>query len=103
MAARIKSVGSGFDEFLQADGLLEEASAIAMKRVIAIKRVIAWQLAQAMNAKGLSKFSMAKRMGSSRAHLDRILDASDPGLTLATLSKAARAVGCRVKVEFDAA
>ena len=45
MAARIKSVGSGFDEFLQADGLLEEASAIAMKRVIAIKRVIAWQLA----------------------------------------------------------
>lgn len=97
MAARIKSVGSGFDEFLQADGLLEEASAIAMKRVIA------WQLAQAMKAKGLSKFSMAKRMGTSRAHLDRILDASDPGLTLATLSKAARAVGCRVKVEFDAA
>lgn len=96
MAARIKSVGSGFDEFLQADGLLEEASAIAMKRVIA------WQLAQAMKAKGLSKFSMAKRMGTSRAHLDRILDASDPGLTLATLSKAARAVGCRVKVEFDA-
>ena len=56
-----------------------------------------------MKAKGLSKFSMAKRMGTSRAHLDRILDASDPGLTLATLSKAARAVGCRVKVEFDAA
>jgi len=97
MAARTKSVGSSFDEFLEADGLLEEASAIA------IKRVIAWQLAQAIKAKGLTKLAMAKRMGTSRSHLDRILDASDPGLTLETLTKAARAVGCRVKVELDAA
>jgi len=97
MAARTKSVGSSFDEFLEADGLLEEASAIA------IKRVIAWQLAQAIKAKGLTKLAMAKRMGTSRSHLDRILDSSDPGLTLETLTKAARAVGCRVKVELDAA
>jgi len=97
MAARTKSVGSSFDEFLEADGLLEEASAIA------IKRVIAWQLAQAIKAKGLTKLAMAKRMGTSRSHLDRILDASDPGLTLETLTKATRAVGCRVKVELDAA
>lgn len=91
-----KPVGSNFNDFLAEDGLLEEASAIA------IKRVIAWQLAQAMKAKGLSKLAMAKRMGTSRSHLDRILDATDTGLTLETLSKAANAVGCQVTVALTA-
>lgn len=65
-----------------------------------MKRVIAWQLSQAMKAKGVSKLAMAKRMGTSRSHLDRILDATDPGLTLETLSKAAQAVGCHVRIEL---
>lgn len=94
MSSKQSVIGSSFDEFLEADGTLEESSAIAMKRVIA------WQLAQAMKAKGLSKLAVAKRMGTSRSHLDRILDATDAGLTLETLSKAAKAVGCQVRVEL---
>jgi antitoxin HicB len=68
----------------------------------AVKRVIAWQLMQAMKAQWLSKLAMARRMGTSRSHLDSILDARDPGMTLETLSKAARAVGCRVRIELPA-
>lgn len=94
MTTKRDAVGSSFDSLLEADGLLEEVGAAAMKRVIA------WQPAQAMNAKGLSKLAMAKRMGTSRSQPDRILDATDPGLTLETLSKAAQAVGCRVRIEL---
>ena len=94
MATKTDPLGSSFDSFLEEDGLLEEVNAAAMKRVIA------WQLSQAMKAKGLSKLAMAKRMGTSRSHLDRILDATDPGLTLETLSKAAQAVGCHVRIEL---
>ena len=90
-------IGSSFDDFLAEDGLLEEVSATAFKRVIA------WQLTQAMQAKGLSKQAMAKRMGTSRSHLDRILDGNDPGMTLESLSKAARAVGCQVRIELTSA
>ncbi|MCG6117262.1 MAG: helix-turn-helix domain-containing protein [Aquimonas sp.] len=88
--------GSNFDDFLAEDRLVEEASAIA------IKRVIAWQLAQAMKAKGLSKLSVAKRMGTSRSHLDRILNATDAGLRLETLRGAGNTVGCQVTVTLTA-
>jgi len=94
VATKRGAVGSSLDRLLEEDGLLEEVGAAAMKRVSA------WQLAQAMKAKGLGKLAMAKRMGTSRSHLDRILDASDPGLTLETLSKAAQAVGCQVRIEL---
>lgn len=94
MGSKSAAIGTSFDDFLRDEGLEEEVSAAAMKRVIA------WQLAQAMKAKGLSKLAMAKRMGTSRSHLDRILDATDPGLTLETLSKAAQAVGYQVRIEL---
>ena len=88
-------IGSSFDDFLSEDGLLEESTALA------VKRVIAWQLAQAMKMRGITKQAMAKRMGTSRSHINRILDATDVGLTLDTLSRAAQAVGCTVKVELN--
>lgn len=90
-------IGSDFDAFLEQEGVLEEASALA------IKRVIAWQIAEAMEARGLTKKAMAERMHTSRSHLDRLLDANDAGLTLETLSRAAQALGYRVKVELAAA
>ena len=96
MTQALSTIGSSFDGFLSDAGLLHEANAIALRRVFA------WQLTQAMKAKGLSKFAMAKRMGTSRSHLDRILDATDAGLTLETLSKAANAVGCQVTVALTA-
>ena len=84
-------VGSTLDDLLAEDGLLEEVSAIAMKRVIA------WQISQAMKTEGLSKKEMAERMHTSRSQLDRVLDQEVPGLTFETLSKAVSALGYKIK------
>jgi len=87
-------IGSSFDDFLAEEGLLEEATAIAAKRVIA------WQLAEAMKQGGVSKTEMAARMRTSRAAVNRVLDENDTALTLDTLSRAAAAVGCTLRFEL---
>lgn len=97
MSKRTPHVGSDFDEFLAEEGILEDVTAVA------IKRVIAWQIAEAMKVRGLTKKALAERMHTSRSHLDRLLDEHDTGLTLDTLSRAAQALGYRVKVELAAA
>lgn len=97
MAKKNVHVGSSFDDFLAEDGRLEEATAIA------IKRVITWQFEQAMKSTGITKTAMAERMHTSRAALSRLLDENDTGLTLETLSRGAQALGYRVKVELVAA
>lgn len=65
-----------------------------------MKRVIAWQIQEAMKAQHLTKTAMAAKMGTSRAALNRLLDASDTSLTLTTLATAAAALGKRLNVEF---
>ncbi|HLI17584.1 MAG TPA: helix-turn-helix transcriptional regulator [Rhodanobacteraceae bacterium] len=98
MAKRnISHIGSTLDDFLSQEGVLGEVSARA------IKRVIAWQLAEAMKTQGVTKTAMAERMHTSRSMLDRLLDETDTGLTIETLSRAAQALGYRVKVELAAA
>ena len=87
-------VGSGLDDLLNEDGSLEEVSAIAMKRVIA------WQIAEAMKTEGLTKKAMADRMHTSRTQLDRVLDQKAPGLTFETLSKAVAALGYKVRIDL---
>jgi len=94
---RNKYVGSSFDKFLADEGHLEAATAIA------IKRVIIWQVQEAMKAEGLTKSAMAARMKTSRSALDRLLDEDDPGLTLETLTRAAQALGRRIRLELTAA
>ncbi len=94
MAKRKNSIGSNFDDFLADDGMLAEATATA------IKRVITWQIDEAMKAAHITKKELAERMGTSRSQLDRLLDESDAGLTLETLSKAAQALGRQVRVEL---
>lgn len=96
MAKRNAHIGSSLDEVLDEDGVLEESSARA------IKRVIAWQLQEAMKSQGITKTAMARRMHTSRSMLDRLLDDTDTGLTIDTLSRAAQALGYRVKVELAA-
>lgn len=88
-------IGSSFDEFLQEEGLLEDSSAVALKRVIA------WQLANAMKAQGVSKSAMATRMRTSRSQLDRVLGGGGSGMTLETLSRALDALGLRVTLEVQ--
>jgi DNA-binding Xre family transcriptional regulator len=90
--------GSSFDSFLEEEGILEEVEAVA------IKRVIAWQLAEAMRASKVSKKAMAERIGTSRSQLDRLLDPENSSVHLQTIAKAARAIGKRLRVEMvDAA
>ena len=83
-----------FDEFLAVDGLLEETEELALKQVIAD------QVAAAMEANGLTKKQMAERMHTSRTAVDRALDQTDAGMTLATLANAARALGQRVEIRL---
>lgn len=86
--------GSSLDDFLREEGLLEEAEEIALRRVVA------WQLDQERAAQGMSKAEMARRMGTSRSQLDRILRAEEPGIQLETLERSARALGRRLRFEL---
>lgn len=89
-----KHLGSTFDSFLEAEGLLEETEAVA------VKRVLAFQISQAMEAQQLSKSAMARRMQTSRSALDRLLDPAVPSVTLLTLERAARVLGMKLRVEM---
>ena len=91
---RKKNIGSTFDSWLREEGLYEEVSATA------IKRVIARQVEAAMREKGLTKAEMARRMHTSRAALDRLLDTDNEAVTLGTLRKAAAVVGREIRLEL---
>lgn len=95
--ARNKHRGSTLDEFLGAQGVLEEFQAKA------IKEVVAWQLAEAMRERKLSKNQLAKQMHTSRTQVDRMLDPKAGNVTIETLQRAAELVGRRVKIELVAA
>lgn len=92
-----QNIGSNFDDFLQEDSILEEATAVA------IKRVIAWQILEEMKAQSLTKTKLASKMRTSRAALNRLLDEDDTSLTLTTLASAAVALGKTIKLELKAA
>ena len=87
-----KNIGSSFDDFLKEEAMLEDATALALKRVIS------WQIAEAMKTQGLTKTELAKRMHTSRAALNRLLDEDDTSLTLTTLASAAAALGKKVNL-----
>lgn len=87
-------IGSSLDELLEEDNLLAEVEAVALKRVLA------WQIEQAMLEKGLSKTEMAKAMKTSRAALDRLLDPNNTSVTLNTIERAANALGKRLQLQL---
>ena len=87
-------IGSNFDDFLAEEGLLAEAQAVA------VKRVLAYQIEQLMITQNLSKTVMARRMNTSRAALNRLLDPANPSVTLQTLERAASVLGKRIQVEL---
>ena len=89
-----KHIGSDFEDFLAEEGMLDDATAVA------IKRVIAWQIQNEMKVQHINKTNMAKRMQTSRSSLDRLLDEHDTSLTLTTLASAAQALGKKVKIEL---
>lgn len=89
-----KHAGSSFDDFLEEEGLLAETEAVA------IKRVIAFQLEQEMKALNLTKAALARRMNTSRAALDRLLDPENPSVTLLTLENAALALNKTLAIQM---
>ena len=89
-----KHIGSNFDDFLKEDGIYEQVQAVA------IKRVIAYQIAEEMKKKKLSKTQMASRMKTSRAALERLLDPENASITLFTLERTASALGKKLSVQL---
>lgn len=85
--AQHKHVGSALDDLLEADGTLEQVEAEALKRVIV------WQIQQAMGQAGVNKSQLAQKMHTSRTVVNRLLDEKDTGVTITTLVKAGRALG----------
>ena len=88
-----KHMGSSIDAFLKKEGIFEEAQAQA------IKEVVAWQLAEAMKKKKISKARMAALLKTSRTQVDRLLDPQND-ITLSSLQRAAAMVGRRVMIEL---
>ena len=86
--------GSSIDSFLKEEGVFEEFQARA------VKEVIAWQLAEAMKKRKLSKRRLAAMMRTSRTQVDRVLDPTDGNVTIETLQRAAAIVGRKVQVEL---
>ena len=89
---RNKHIGSSFESFLVEQGLYEEVTAIAWKRVLS------WEVSEAMKREGISKGEMARRMKTSRSYLERFLDPNNPNVLLETVQKAASAVGKRLTI-----
>lgn len=94
MTKRNNHIGSSLDDLLEETGELAEVNSVALKRVIA------WEIKQKMNAEHLSKTKMAALMKTSRSALDRLLDPKNTSVTLHTLDNAARAVGKTLRIEL---
>jgi predicted XRE-type DNA-binding protein len=88
-----KHMGSSIDDFLKEEGIFEETQALA------VKEVVAWQLAKAMKKRKISKNRMATLLKTSRSQVDRLLNANDD-ITLSSLQRAAAIVGRRVLIEL---
>ena len=88
-----KHMGSSIDDFLKEEGIFEEAQAQA------VKEVVAWQLAEEMRKKKISKARMAAMLKTSRSQVDRLLDPKND-ITLSSLQRAATMLGRRVTIEL---
>ena len=89
-----KNIGSNFDDLLQDKGILVEVETAA------IKEIVASQIMQLMLNKKISKIEMSRRMGTSRAALDRLLDPKNSSVSLKTLDKAALSLGRRLNIQL---
>jgi hypothetical protein len=87
-------IGPSFDDLLREDGIYEDVNAGA------IKQVLAWQIERSMKEQKISKTAMAKRMKTSRAAIDRLLDPENSAVTLHTLLSVAQCIGKQLRIEF---
>lgn len=87
-------IGGRFEDWLKEEGIYEETTNAL------IKKVVAWQLEQAMKQQNLTRTEIARRMSTSRVQLNRLLDPENDSVTLGTLSRAASAIGRRLRLEL---
>ncbi len=92
---RSRYLGSSFGDFLREEGIYEEVTAVAWKRVLS------WEVGEAMKKEGISKSEMAKRMKTSRSQLERSLDPDNPHVLLEAIQKAASAIGKRITIGLE--
>jgi len=86
--------GSNLNDFLEEEGILEEVSAKAHKRLLAL------QLADIMKENSITKTSLANKLKTSRSQLDRILDPENTTISIEVLERVAHAVGKKLHIEF---
>jgi DNA-binding Xre family transcriptional regulator len=91
---RCKSIGRSLQDFLNEEGILAEVEKAAVEEVVAL------QILQMMEEKKISKLEMAKRMGTSRSALDRLLDPHNPSVSLKTLDRAAASLGKKLSIQL---
>ena len=89
-----KYSGSNFDDFLAEEGILDEVSAKALKRLLVL------QIADIMAETNVTKIALAQKLQTSRSQLDRLLDPDNTSITLASLEQLARAVGRQLRIEL---
>jgi antitoxin HicB len=87
-------------ELTTLDGFLKEQGKLEKFEAVAVKEVLAWQIAEAMKAQNLSRKRLAERMGTSRSQIGRLLDPKDGNVTISTLQRAAKMVGRALRVEL---
>lgn len=81
--------------------LMREEDRLADADAVSAKRALAFEIARLMAEQQLSKAEMARRMNTSRAAVDRLLDYDSGSATLATLEKAATALDRRLHVALE--
>jgi len=86
--------GSNFDDFLAEEGILEDVSARALKRLLAL------QLEEILAESRMTKTTLADVLHTSRSQVDRLLDPDNTGVTLESLTKLAHALGKQLRIEF---
>ncbi len=86
---------SNFDDFLAEEGILEEVTARALKRALAL------QMEDIMRAEKMTKKSLAEKLNTSRSQLDRLLDPDNPKTTLVSLQHLANALGKQLSIRFS--
>lgn len=90
-----KYIGSNFDDFLAEDGILEEIETIA------VKKALAFQIAELMRTQKISKVQLARKLQTSRMVLDRLLDPENNSVTLRTMGKAAHSLGKHLRLTLE--
>jgi antitoxin HicB len=95
MKKKSKHVGSSFEDFLKEEGTFDETE------VLAVKRVLTWQIMEIMRKLSITKMELAKRMHTSRTQVDRLLDPDNDKILLETVQRAATAVGKRMSVTLE--